>query len=629
VSIRWLSLRKKGVSIVYIWLRSFLYVIAVIMIIFLICFTWIRQMIIQEITDQDKNFDGFIQRVIDSKFTELQRLSNEIEYNPTNLSLSETVNNADFTSLSTYRFTNQINNFMITNSFFEDIYIYYPATDFMVGNLGSYNSYSYYLLLNKLDNKGYDKWLETISTNIQKKYFLTKRLGASELLFTQHIPIDNQDKPNSILVVKINVNSISHVLKFANSQNYNNLVAIVDNENQIYAYDGDSSLLSLVSGTIISGQTVSVVKDKLILVQPSTIGNFKYVLISDKSNLFKANTLITRVVIIFFVFCIISGVLLSIFMSKKNVRPLLSIISRFTLNSNECNFNEYGIVEWNLNNMVKESNKIIQQMEKQQVILNQTFLSKLLKGSYNSEQAIYALARMYEVSFDHPYFCVAIIRLGNSSVMNEIQLHELHAYIKANLSLQITILYSEVDDMFAFLLNFDTSSNQAAMNEFCDLSTKFLLNASITAHTGFGNTYDNMSQIILSYGEALLALDSDILPKNTITPSKYQEQRSKEPIAERAKDIIDKCYKDPLLGLYSIADELGVSNSYTSKMFKSKYGIGILEYLNKVRIDNAKKLIADGNSIKSVALEVGFSSDISFIRVFKKYEQTTPGKYKK
>ena len=100
-------------------------------------------------------------------------------------------------------------------------------------------------------------------------------------------------------------------------------------------------------------------------------------------------------------------------------------------------------------------------------------------------------------------------------------------------------------------------------------------------------------------------------------------------IASSARCIIDEMYADPLLSLHMISEEIGISQSYVSRMFKKKYGIGIAQYINQVRIFNAKKLIQEGSlNIKTISIQVGFSSDVQFIRVFKKLEGTTPGAYK-
>jgi AraC-like DNA-binding protein len=101
-------------------------------------------------------------------------------------------------------------------------------------------------------------------------------------------------------------------------------------------------------------------------------------------------------------------------------------------------------------------------------------------------------------------------------------------------------------------------------------------------------------------------------------------------IAEKAKIVINRDYTDSLLGLYKISDELHVSNSHLSTTFKNTYGIGVVQYINQLRINLAKDLILNTSmNIKDIAIAVGFSSDISFIRVFKKYEAKTPNTLRK
>lgn len=100
-------------------------------------------------------------------------------------------------------------------------------------------------------------------------------------------------------------------------------------------------------------------------------------------------------------------------------------------------------------------------------------------------------------------------------------------------------------------------------------------------------------------------------------------------IASNARCIIDEMYADPLLSLHMISEEIGISQSYVSRMFKKKYGIGIAQYINQVRIFHAKKLIQEGSmNVKTISIQVGFSSDVQFIRVFKKLEGITPGAYR-
>lgn len=111
-----------------------------------------------------------------------------------------------------------------------------------------------------------------------------------------------------------------------------------------------------------------------------------------------------------------------------------------------------------------------------------------------------------------------------------------------------------------------------------------------------------------------------------------REKADEEPgsVPQRAKDFIRQNITDPMLGLYMVSDHLRVSNTYLSTSFKATFGVGVVQYINELRVEQAKELIlATGMSIKDIALQVGFSSDNSFIRVFKKLEDKTPTSLRK
>ena len=104
----------------------------------------------------------------------------------------------------------------------------------------------------------------------------------------------------------------------------------------------------------------------------------------------------------------------------------------------------------------------------------------------------------------------------------------------------------------------------------------------------------------------------------------------KDYLTARIKKIIEENYDQHYLGLCYISEQVNVSSSYVSKVFKEEYGMGVVEYMNRLRIDSAKKIMATEDlTIKEIAEKVGFTSDIHFIRIFKKYENTTPGVYRR
>lgn len=99
--------------------------------------------------------------------------------------------------------------------------------------------------------------------------------------------------------------------------------------------------------------------------------------------------------------------------------------------------------------------------------------------------------------------------------------------------------------------------------------------------------------------------------------------------AEAARFIVDH-YTDPGLSVSYVAERLSVSVSYLSRMFKKKYDMSVLEYIQRNRIDAAKVLIREsGNTLESIAGMVGYSNSLALIRAFKNREGCTPTEYRK
>ncbi len=93
--------------------------------------------------------------------------------------------------------------------------------------------------------------------------------------------------------------------------------------------------------------------------------------------------------------------------------------------------------------------------------------------------------------------------------------------------------------------------------------------------------------------------------------------------------FIEENYADANLNIPMIADHLELTSSYLSKKFKNLVGVGLLDYVNQTRVGKAKKLLKHSNaSIADIATHCGFVNSNTFIRVFKKYEGVTPGRYR-
>lgn len=99
---------------------------------------------------------------------------------------------------------------------------------------------------------------------------------------------------------------------------------------------------------------------------------------------------------------------------------------------------------------------------------------------------------------------------------------------------------------------------------------------------------------------------------------------------EALLSYLDEHIYDPYLSLSLIADEFKTSESRVSRQIKLLTGSNFLDYVNKKRIARAREILVDNLeiNINAVALQVGYSNDITFRRLFKKFNGVSPGEYR-
>jgi len=83
------------------------------------------------------------------------------------------------------------------------------------------------------------------------------------------------------------------------------------------------------------------------------------------------------------------------------------------------------------------------------------------------------------------------------------------------------------------------------------------------------------------------------------------------------------------ISLKMLADNFNLNPSYISQVFKQETGLNYHEYLIRLRVDNAKRLLAVSDfSISQIAEMSGFQDYRAFSLVFKKVEKMTPSMYR-
>jgi len=165
--------------------------------------------------------------------------------------------------------------------------------------------------------------------------------------------------------------------------------------------------------------------------------------------------------------------------------------------------------------------------------------------------------------------------------------------------------------------------------EYPDIHNK-LVNLLVEIRTEYlrGNSYSEVS-IYSKVLEMFVLIGKNLNSRTTETADYSLAPRDE--YATKFMEICDyisaHCAED--LKLDDIADMSGFSKFYFERLFKQFTGTSFYKYVNQKRIEKAVELLIEpGNSVTDVALNCGFMSISSFIRMFKLQKGCTPTEFK-
>lgn len=112
------------------------------------------------------------------------------------------------------------------------------------------------------------------------------------------------------------------------------------------------------------------------------------------------------------------------------------------------------------------------------------------------------------------------------------------------------------------------------------------------------------------------------------TESMFYSSDSNNKLIKEACDYISKHYSEDI-SLSDVAEKIHLNPSYLSSLFKQVTGSSFKEYLNRVRIEEAKSLLENTDySIMEIAVATGYSDQSYFSKVFRKLTGITPKQYR-
>jgi len=152
--------------------------------------------------------------------------------------------------------------------------------------------------------------------------------------------------------------------------------------------------------------------------------------------------------------------------------------------------------------------------------------------------------------------------------------------------------------------------------------------AGVPLSIGIGPAVTHLEEIGRSYGEAeqVLGFMSSSRLHNIMGSG---EKKHGDQI-HQAKGYIDRNYMSPDISLNAVATHVNISPNHFSTLFSQEEGLTFIEYLTRVRLDQAKRLLKMSSlKCSDIAYEVGYGDPHYFSFIFKKNTGISPSEYRR
>ena len=141
---------------------------------------------------------------------------------------------------------------------------------------------------------------------------------------------------------------------------------------------------------------------------------------------------------------------------------------------------------------------------------------------------------------------------------------------------------------------------------------------------------DRIREMLLctSYSQ-VLDIMRDLLRDMVVPESDANEQNGGDETLLNIKIYVRTHYADTQLSITSIADQFDMSPNNVSKLFSRKAGIGVLQYIHRIRIENACNLILNTDmNLTEISQKVGYTNTLTFSRAFKARYHMSPSEWR-
>jgi len=530
------KLKIKGKNVLFKWLLSYISVLLVPMIISGVIYKESIRTIENEINRSNQSLLMQIQKGVDSRLKEIDKLSMEIALNKRVKSFITVEDNTrPEERYKVFDIVEDLRVYKSSNNFIKDIYIYYKNSDTVLSIGDPKSSKEFYNILKPQSELSYEKWNDFFFSrylnSFMPVYFKTyENKSEKAIAYVRSLTIGSSGQPDVVMFFLVDKSQL-----LDNVQNLplaeESTILVADNKNQIIASTNkneENDYLSYLEMADKQGMLREKIGDKNYnaLYTSSEITSWKYLAITSENVFWQKAEYIRKIIYISIILSLLIGGLVSYFFLKKNYNPISNLLhllkSRAGMSMNK-NSDEYGLIQETITKVLDEKERIGHRLKQQKNVVRSNFLAKLLKGSLENDIPVNEILPTFDIKFDSDYFSVIVFYVEEfSEYFNE--------YSEMSTNDQFTLLkfiitnvveelagqknngyMTEINEMMACLINFKEENEEHRKEELMRVvheAKQFLMDKyHINLTIAISNVHRTIAGVPVAYREALEAME--------------------------------------------------------------------------------------------------------------------------
>lgn len=375
----------------------------------------------------------------------------------------------------------------------------------------------------------------------------------------------------------------------------------------------------------------------LILEAAAADGKIRIRFQPESENFFDWNNIFSSGKLAFLAGIILILLIVALHEARRNYAPIRRLIEKYNIQADVLSDNELDHIDSLIASMVRREEENGEELQRQYRLLREQLLYRIVAEGYSP--GLESRMTMLNIQLNGAVFGKILCDVENAeetedsgrliTAMEELSDDDASVYAFWEGKSRITVLVS--------------AEEEYQIQDIEEAAAALLEAGGVRAEVRTQGICRNLSQVDWIADEGLQevgditenveteekARKEDLPGAKSFGEENEEELRNQSATAIRALKYIDENCTRYDLSLDMVAKELHITSTYLCRLIKQQSGMNYKEYLTRLRMAEAKKLLQDRNvSIADVCEKTGYSNVSHFIKTFQKYEGTTPAKYR-